>query len=156
MISRTTGLPIWRSSWKNFKQVLDGNLNDGFSGFQQISKREWERRLQTNRHMIRQELCDALSFEKSNPLSDSKACIGIYPNTTRSTQSSCTEHISRLLEGRMKTYPKHPPQMNSQAKNPCATNSFRGLRKYVTELFGHEICDFFVLCWVRTSINHSW
>ena len=116
-------------------------------------------------HMARQEVCDALSLEKSNnPLSNSKACTGIYPNTTRSTQSSSTyawstKNVSRLLEGWMKRDPKWLPQMNCQVKNPCATIIFWGLWRYVSEVFGLEIRDFFMLCWLRiynrTSMNHA-
>ncbi|XXG38954.1 hypothetical protein AAC387_Pa01g0038 [Persea americana] len=118
-----------RKKLKKLQTGLDGDMNDGLSGFQQISKGQWERRLQTDIHRARQALCDALSLEKSNniPLSDSKAATGVYPNTTRSTQSSSTyawstDNVSRLLEGWMKIDPKRPPQTNSQAKNPCATN----------------------------------
>ncbi|XXG45391.1 hypothetical protein AAC387_Pa02g0484 [Persea americana] len=90
---------------KKLQTSLDGNLNDEFSGFQHISNGQGERRLQTDIHMARQELCDALSLEKSNnPLSKSKACTSVYPNTSGSTQLSSTyawsiENVSRLKVG---------------------------------------------------------
>ncbi|XXG48738.1 hypothetical protein AAC387_Pa02g3101 [Persea americana] len=101
---------------------------------------------QTGIHMAMQELFGALSLKKSNnPLSYSKACNSVYPNTTRSIHSSSThawstENVSRLLECRKKRDSKWLPQMIYQAKNPCATNGFWSLQRYVIELFGHEIC----------------
>ncbi|GFZ03597.1 myb domain protein 96 [Actinidia rufa] len=84
-----------------------------------ISKGQWERRLQTDVHMAKQALCEALSLDKSTNLSDLKPSINNDHNApfTKPTQSSSssspsttyassTENIARLLQNWMKNSPK--------------------------------------------------
>ncbi|BFG26690.1 hypothetical protein CerSpe_129640 [Prunus speciosa] len=74
---------------------------------QAISRGQWERRLQTDIHMARQALRDALSPEKPSILSsDLKPADGFLISTTKpaqdqstTTYASSTENISRLLKG---------------------------------------------------------
>ncbi|KAJ0975296.1 hypothetical protein J5N97_017261 [Dioscorea zingiberensis] len=94
--------------------ATDEELSSGHSSYQSISKGQWERRLQTDIHMAKKALCEALSLESkpdsssSCPL-DLKAFSGSYsltkPNQTASstsTYASSTENISKLLQGWMR------------------------------------------------------
>ncbi|BBH00319.1 myb domain protein 94 [Prunus dulcis] len=82
---------------------------------QAISRGQWERRLQTDIHMARQALRDALSPEKPSTLSsDLKPADGFLISTTKpaqdqstTTYASSTENISRLLKGWMKNPQNH-------------------------------------------------
>ncbi|KAJ6364956.1 hypothetical protein OIU76_029854 [Salix suchowensis] len=58
----------WRAVPTNTGQ--EGQSRDGLSvtGSQQICRGQWERRLQTDIHMARQALCEALSPEKPDSL----------------------------------------------------------------------------------------
>ncbi|CAB4281002.1 unnamed protein product [Prunus armeniaca] len=128
---------------------LDGhdhrNSQDGFSGNshdQPISKGQWERRLQTDIHMAKQALCEALSLDKPPThdlhLQDLKPSINLgynnnsQPNTNTcsrphqaSTYASNTENIAKLLESWMKNSPKGP----SSAQNHNQTNSETNLHQ---------------------------
>ncbi|KAL9227363.1 hypothetical protein vseg_003059 [Gypsophila vaccaria] len=53
------------------------------------NKGQWERRLQTDIHLAKQALCEALSIDKPDP------------NLTRPAYASSTENIARLLENWM-------------------------------------------------------
>ncbi|KZV28134.1 hypothetical protein F511_31742 [Dorcoceras hygrometricum] len=74
-----------------------------------ISKGQWEKRLQTDIHMAKQALCEALCIEKSDPKTppDSE----IYSVTSQcktvpsSTYASSAENIARLLENWTKKSP---------------------------------------------------
>ncbi|KAK6795462.1 hypothetical protein RDI58_008915 [Solanum bulbocastanum] len=72
-----------------------------------FSKGRWERRLQTDIHMARKALCEALSLDKSdssaNPISPIPAQ---QPVTGSSSYASSAENISRLLQNWMKDSPK--------------------------------------------------
>ncbi|KAK9926010.1 hypothetical protein M0R45_023266 [Rubus argutus] len=110
---------------KKLKKLQTGSTaEDGFSGNSQqpISKGQWERRLQTDIHMAKQALCEALSLDKPSHdhhhVQDLKPSIsninGISTTTTTtttrphqaSTYVSNTENIARLLENWMKISPK--------------------------------------------------
>ncbi|XP_062116516.1 myb-related protein 306-like [Humulus lupulus] len=112
----------------------DGEGHDDFSAnnnSHQISKGQWERRLQTDIHMAKQALCEALSLDKPidhRNLGESKPSIMTttsfrtssgdhdhhqsddHNNTTKSHQTpsyaSNAENIARLLESWMKNSPK--------------------------------------------------
>ncbi|KAF4403173.1 hypothetical protein CsatB_017665 [Cannabis sativa] len=110
----------------------DGQSHDEFStdnNSHQISKGQWERRLQTDIHMAKQALCEALSLDKpidhhNHNLGESKPSITTttcfhtscdhqdhdHKNTTKSHQplsyASNAENIARLLESWMKNSPK--------------------------------------------------
>lgn len=72
-----------------------------------FSKGQWERRLQTDIHMARKALCEALSLDKSdssaNPISPIPSQ---QPVTGSSSYASSAENISRLLQNWMKDSPK--------------------------------------------------
>ncbi|KAM1238360.1 hypothetical protein ACFX2I_039088 [Malus domestica] len=137
---------------KKLQTGLDGhdhhNHQDGNSHDQPISKGQWERRLQTDIHMAKQALCEALSIDKPNVISTTTAShdlhlqdlkpsinIGNYnindnPSTSTrphhtSTYASNTENIAKLLENWMKNSPKvSAHQTNSDQTNADQTNSF--------------------------------
>ncbi|XP_042496871.1 myb-related protein 306-like [Macadamia integrifolia] len=111
---------------KKLQTGLDDNTRDGFSGSQQISKGQWERRLQTDIHMARQALCEALSLENPNNLSDLKPSNGCYSymsTTQTSTYASSTENISRLLKGWMKNSPKSSKTTSSEITDQNFSNN---------------------------------
>lgn len=96
---------------KKLKKLQAGG--DGFSTHQ-VSKGQWERRLQTDIHMAKQALCEALSLDNKTSSStmvdhDSDSDIK-KPNittapTTTATYASSAENISRLLQSWMKPKP---------------------------------------------------
>ncbi|XP_058083619.1 myb-related protein 306 [Magnolia sinica] len=93
---------------KKLQTCVDGHMSNGTSGPQPISKGQWERRLQTDIHMAKQALCEALSIEKSDLL-DPKATHGSQSHTRPlqpSTYAWSTDTVSRLLEGWMRNSPK--------------------------------------------------
>ncbi|XP_043723477.1 myb-related protein 306-like [Telopea speciosissima] len=106
---------------KKLQTGLDGKNRDGFSSSQQISKGQWERRLQTDINMARQALCEALSLEeKPSNLGDLKASNGYYSYmkpTQTSTYASSTENISRLLQGWMKNSTKSSKTTSETTQN---------------------------------------
>ncbi|KAJ8490881.1 hypothetical protein OPV22_012602 [Ensete ventricosum] len=75
--------------------------------YRSISKGQWERCLQTDIHMAKRALSEALSMENSDDLPDSMASSAEYNfNIKPSTYASSTENISRLLEGWLRGSPK--------------------------------------------------
>ncbi|RZS26373.1 hypothetical protein BHM03_00059707 [Ensete ventricosum] len=79
----------------HLKKKLEGGAEcQKSSGRQQsyrsISKGQWERCLQTDIHMAKRALCEALSIEE---------CDGRSSITRPSAYASSTENISRLLQG---------------------------------------------------------
>lgn len=70
---------------------------------QQISRGQWERRLQTDIHMAKQALCAALSPDKASILSELKPANGFISYTRPAaaqapTYASSTENIAKLLK----------------------------------------------------------
>lgn len=140
---------------------VDGHSQDGFSSSQQISKGQWERRLQTDIHMAKQALWEALSLDKpSSDLSETKQSnTNSYQSssTNRSSQGSSSsyassaDNIARLLETWMKKSPKPAAQTNSETtqsnsfNNNIATgsNSSEGAQSATTpEAFDHSLFSF--------------
>ncbi|KAJ8775270.1 hypothetical protein K2173_020274 [Erythroxylum novogranatense] len=74
-----------------------GHSKEILSTPQPISRGQWERRLQTDIHMARQALCEALSPEKQTCLIDD-----LKPAPPSSTYASSTENIAKLLKGWMR------------------------------------------------------
>ncbi|XP_068309045.1 myb-related protein 306-like [Pyrus communis] len=146
---------------KKLQTGLDGhdhhNDQDGFSGDsldQPISKGQWERRLQTDIHMAKQALSEALSINKPSIISTSATTshdlhlqalkpsinIGNYNindnpiTSTRphqaSTYASNTDNIAKLLENWMKNSPKvSTHQTNANQTNADEINSFNNNNK---------------------------
>ncbi|KAK8921518.1 Myb-related protein 306 [Platanthera zijinensis] len=77
-----------------------------------ISKGQWERRLQTDIHMAKQALSDALSLDKMKM--ESQTLPPLRPANTP-TYASSTENISRLLENWMKSPPKCASRESSRS-----------------------------------------
>ncbi|XP_044484692.1 myb-related protein 306-like [Mangifera indica] len=112
---------------KKLQTGVDGQNQDVLSSSQQVSKGQWERRLQTNIHMAKQALCEALSLDKSSSFpADSKPSTNIHhPYTTPyqgSTYASSAENISKLLEKWMKI-PTKTPQTNSETTQDSFNNA---------------------------------
>ncbi|GAB4845480.1 Myb- protein [Ancistrocladus abbreviatus] len=124
---------------------LNGNFQDGFSSSSAAtsshsqSKGQWERRLQTDIHMAKQALCEALSLDKPTS-STSFSCSKLTPlliqsNTTTTTgtttatttaasctYASSTENIARLLENWMKKEPKSSETRSSESTQNSSNN----------------------------------
>ncbi|KAB1211607.1 hypothetical protein CJ030_MR6G013937 [Morella rubra] len=102
---------------KKLKKLQTGSEDhprEGFSVSQPMAPRgQWERRLQTDIHMAKQALSEALCPEKPTYLPELKPSIGCS-NTipAPSTYASSTENIARLLKGWVRNSPK-PSQTNS-------------------------------------------
>ncbi|KAL7115073.1 hypothetical protein ACP275_04G161400 [Erythranthe tilingii] len=95
-----------------------------------VSKGQWERRLQTDIHMAKQALCDALSLDKSDdeeimitsklfPMGDPQ--ITNPPPIQTSTYASSAENIARLLENWTKKSPKK--SISTQSSNSSFNNN---------------------------------
>ncbi|KAJ4712966.1 Myb-related protein [Melia azedarach] len=109
---------------KKLKKLQTGVDGVSAANSQQVSnsKGQWERRLQTDIHMAKQALCEALSLDKTStislplPTDQSAACTNSSSTTT--TYASSAENISRLLQNWMKNPPKSTTttaKTNSQA-----------------------------------------
>ncbi|GAB4860743.1 Myb- protein [Ancistrocladus abbreviatus] len=125
---------------------LNGNFQDGFSSSSSTaaaasslshSKGQWERRLQTDIHMAKQALCEALSLDKPTS-STSFCCSNLTPSLIQSTNStaaaatppttssctyaSSTENIARLLQNWMKKEPKSSETRSSESSQNSSNN----------------------------------
>lgn len=137
---------------KKLQTGLDGHSQDGSSSAnnsKHISKGQWERRLQTDIHMAKQALCEALSLDKPNHnhdhhdhyLAESKPSITNKPfqtsttdaqhhkaksyqaPSTSSSYASSADNIARLLENWMKNSPKPGQQSDPVNPVPACTNT---------------------------------
>ncbi|XP_022751922.1 myb-related protein 306-like [Durio zibethinus] len=99
-------------------QGSEGYFRDGLSSSssttspKQISRGQWERRLQIDIHMAKQALYDALSPEKSSGLAELKPSIGYISYAKPRCYASSTENIAELLKGWMRN-PSKPASKNS-------------------------------------------
>ncbi|KAJ8553659.1 hypothetical protein K7X08_024337 [Anisodus acutangulus] len=107
-------------------QGNDENSTTSSSSQSNFSKGQWERRLQTDIHMAKKALCDALSLDKfdhspSNPISPIPAQ---QPVQGPGTYASSAENISRLLQNWMKNSPKSSQLSRSDSENTqCSFNN---------------------------------
>ncbi|KAI3766835.1 hypothetical protein L2E82_16910 [Cichorium intybus] len=94
-------------------------------------KGQWERRLQTDIHMAKQALCDALSLDNksinlpvSSSATTSEKSQSVLPPSTQctSTYASSAENIARLLPDWMKCS-KKSPQTSSESIETTHTRS---------------------------------
>ncbi|PKI63253.1 hypothetical protein CRG98_016438, partial [Punica granatum] len=118
---------------RRFQSGVDSS-EEGFRSSQpSMSKGQWERRLQTDIHMAKQALCEALSLDKSSPfltqhatkpvtsssdVFDVNSCNDVAASKlsqSSSAYASSADNIARLLEGWMKNSP--------QKKSPCSSSS---------------------------------
>ncbi|KAI3454668.1 hypothetical protein Pfo_011331 [Paulownia fortunei] len=101
----------------------NGNSSDSKS----ISKGQWERRLQTDIHMAKQALCEALSLDKSGTNSSVDSNLFSVPQQTwptqTSTYASSTENIARLLENWMKKSPNSSQAVSSESTQSTSFNN---------------------------------
>ncbi|XWS30261.1 hypothetical protein CRYUN_Cryun24cG0101200 [Craigia yunnanensis] len=97
-------------------QGSEGYSTDGLSSSSshQISRGQWERRLQTDIHTAKQALSDALSPEKSSGLAELKPSNGYVSYAKPGGYASSTENIAKLLKGWMRN-PSKPSSTNSAA-----------------------------------------
>ena len=107
-------------------QGSEGYSRDGLSSSsttspQQISRGQWERRLQTDIHMAKQALSDALSPEKSSGLAVLKPSNGYISHAKPGVYASSTENIAKLLKGWMRN-PSKPASTNSAATQQSFEN----------------------------------
>ncbi|GMY15627.1 myb-related protein 306-like [Fagus crenata] len=118
----------------NLNTGPDGQNQDGFSSSQ--PKGQWERRLQTDIHMAKQALCEALSLDKPTQLPDSKPSNSYHPFTRPnqgSTYASSAENIARLLENWKKSSsPKLSAQTSSDNLVATGSSSSEGAQSATT------------------------
>jgi myb proto-oncogene protein len=106
---------------------LDGQHQDELLATQTISKGQWERRLQTDIHMAKQALCEALSLDKPiiNQLPDSN------PPYQAPTYASSADNIARLLENWKKSSPKSAQRRtNSETTQNSSSEAFDSLLSF--------------------------
>ncbi|KAK4779154.1 hypothetical protein SAY86_006682 [Trapa natans] len=131
---------------KKLRHQLTGveGYNRGSRTSQSISKGQWEKRLQTDIHMAKRALSEALSVENpsshvtqqdiklsrasndSSPyaISDSHGTIWSRESSSTSTYASSAENIARLLEGWAKTSPvNHQSSISSPSTLSAQTKS---------------------------------
>ncbi|CAA6659774.1 unnamed protein product [Spirodela intermedia] len=92
-----------------------------------IAKGQWERRLQTDIHMAKRALSEALSLEipcpeleLKRPLSSDDAAVTQPPTLSTATYASSAENISRLLQGWMSNTPKQSYSESTEHSNSTA------------------------------------
>ncbi|XP_028806414.1 myb-related protein 306-like [Neltuma alba] len=106
--------------------VGQGNYGDGSSASQSMPRGQWERRLQTDIHMAKRALSEALSPDQTpSCLSESNPS---KPATQRLSYASSAENIARLLKGWMKNPPKASKTSSAitQSSNLAASASGSG------------------------------
>lgn len=107
---------------KSEEQGENGEKGKSSSASKSVSKGQWERRLQTDIHMAKQALCEALSLDKPN-LPGS-----VVQTPPPPTYASSTENIARLLQNWMKKSPVNSSEAASSDSssfnnNPAASPS---------------------------------
>ncbi|XP_021733843.1 myb-related protein 306-like [Chenopodium quinoa] len=92
------------------QEGLSSNSTSSTSSSNNSNKGQWERRLQTDIHLAKQALCEALSIDKPEFLPRSDSIPNPSFNQSSSIYASSTENIARLLENWMvrKPTPKSP------------------------------------------------
>ncbi|KAJ1701348.1 hypothetical protein LUZ63_001127 [Rhynchospora breviuscula] len=136
------------------------------SNNQSMSKGQWERRLQTDIHMARQALREALSLD-SDPVKENSSHHTYLPSPVTSSQAcqtvvsssgiyaSNTENIARLLEGWMKSKPKSQSEQSAESGSASTrysinkgvvgsteSDSSEGSASFKQELTTPEISEF--------------
>ncbi|KAK6123321.1 hypothetical protein DH2020_042930 [Rehmannia glutinosa] len=100
---------------------ITGNSSSSSSDSKSISKGQWERRLQTDIHMAKKALCEALSLDKPNTSSSIDSKTFSLPQQT-STYASSTENIARLLENWTKKSTNSSSQAMSVSESTQSTS----------------------------------
>lgn len=133
--------------------------HDEFSVSQPIARGQWERRLQTDIHMAKKALSEALQPEKSTsssnlmiPLESNFSSESSFCSTKPMSYASSADNIARLLKGWMKNKPKEGSNGNNTYVTPNyeTSASSEGMEKGSTSvelsetfesLFGYESFD---------------
>ncbi|XP_059444427.1 myb-related protein 306-like [Corylus avellana] len=92
---------------KKLNNKQDAGLDELSAATHTISKGQWERRLQTDIHMAKRALCEALSLDKPTP----------------PPYASSADNIARLLENWKKSSPKSETTQNSSFDSLLSFNS---------------------------------
>ncbi|KAM7511323.1 hypothetical protein LguiB_010198 [Lonicera macranthoides] len=121
----------------------NGGSKEGYSNSHTISRGQWEKKLQTNIHIAKQALTDALSPQLSPSNGQNGNCT--IPTQTCAYASS-TENIARLLKGWMRNsssssdnveYGSNSSEMSIKDKSKSGVD----LSEAFEELFGFESFD---------------
>lgn len=120
----------WNTHLKKKLGKIEGQNEKGNSSdSKSVSKGQWERRLQTDIHMAKQALCEALSLDK--PVEPK------LPQQTESVQTSTyassTENIARLLQNWMKKSPNSSEAAVSSDSSSFNNNPSAGLSSSPSE-----------------------
>lgn len=129
---------------KKLRKLQEGSdyhtRNGSSDNSEPILRGQWERRLQTDIHMARQALCEALSLDKNPTPSSSyevKPSTGCYSSTTKPAQGSTyaysTDNIARLLEGWTKDPPSKPEQKHTQSTSQHSFKHMAGTESISSE-----------------------
>lgn len=107
----------WNTHLKKKLGKQQGQNGNSPESSKSISKGQWERRLQTDIHMAKQALSDALSLDKESP--NPNLAPKINPQQTNaSTYASSTENIARLLQNWTKKAPNSCDTVSSESVGP--------------------------------------
>ncbi|XP_050226050.1 transcription factor MYB96-like isoform X2 [Mercurialis annua] len=112
----------WNTHMK--KKLKKIQNQDGVSNSVSEPKGQWERRLQTDIHLAKQALCEALSLDKSSSsltVTDSSKPYQTQELSSPTTYASSAENIAKLLENWMKKSPK--VLKSHQTNSDMAANS---------------------------------
>ncbi|GMI68466.1 myb domain protein 30 [Hibiscus trionum] len=125
----------WNTHLKKKLKKLQGNegySRDGFSSSSsssskstyQISRGQWERKLQTDIHMAKKALSDALSPEKSSGSPELEPFNGSTSYAKPSGYASSTENIAKLLKGWMRN-PLKMADSSEEGTDPMKEDKFQ-------------------------------
>ncbi|OIW18116.1 hypothetical protein TanjilG_00333 [Lupinus angustifolius] len=104
----------WNTNLKKKLKNQNGYHKKGDSSNYSQQKGQWEKKLQTNIHMAKQALYEALSIDKPSPASNAT------PAKQASSYASSTENIAKLLQNWMK---KSPNSSGNSFSNMVTTGS---------------------------------
>lgn len=128
------------------ESTQDGNSS---SSSHSISKGQWERRLQTDIHLAKQALCEALSIDKSKAVvaADSpnipKPAFPVQTPAQTGPYASSAENIARLLESWMKNNGLKTPPTRSNSETTTTQTGIAGSSSSPSEAtFDHSVFSF--------------
>nr|URY18915.1 MYB protein [Zanthoxylum bungeanum] len=112
----------WNTHLKKKLKKLEQTGSDGGQNQDEfsVSKGQWERRLQTDIHMAKQALCEALSLDKTSNSPN-------FPLPESKPYALSAENISKLLQNWMKSPPKTTNSETTQAAAAGSANSSEGV-----------------------------
>ncbi|KAL1548726.1 Myb-like DNA-binding domain, variant 3 [Salvia divinorum] len=125
----------WNTHLKKKLGKIEGGKGDS-SESKWISKGQWERRLQTDIHMAKQALCEALSLDKPSD-SAMESTQTLLPQRAdqvqTTTYASSTENIARLLKNWMNKSPNSSSETVSSDSSSFNNNFSAGLSSSPSE-----------------------